>query len=167
MLPPIPFYYSFRLYYYYEFISSIKMHFITLKKEQNNYSKCSAFASALLHLFFTSNSVVCVYMRHKKFFCSRAQGTQAMALFEIFKMTKKLNDFEFFHFFTSLLITLAQEVITIRFLNHMLHWMCTNIFWKALFHRKIESSFFPLNPEILAKLFNLILLPNPNSNTAA
>jgi len=37
------------------------MHFITLKKEQNNYSKCPAFAScALLHLFFTSISVVFV-----------------------------------------------------------------------------------------------------------
>jgi len=32
---------------------------LSLKKEQNNYSKCSVFASsALLHLFFTSNSVV-------------------------------------------------------------------------------------------------------------
>jgi len=29
-------------------------------------------------------------------------------------------------------------------------------YWKALFHRKIESSFFHLNPEILANLFNLI-----------
>jgi len=28
--------------------------------------------------------------------------------------------------------------------------------WKALFQRKIESSFFHLNPEILTKLFNLI-----------
>jgi len=27
---------------------------------------------------------------------------------------------------------------------------------KALFHQKIESNFFHLNPEILAKLFNLI-----------
>jgi len=32
------------------------MRFITVEKEQNNYSKC--FASALLHLFFTSNSTV-------------------------------------------------------------------------------------------------------------
>jgi len=33
------------------------MHFIPLKKEPSNYSKCSAFASsALLHLFFNSNS---------------------------------------------------------------------------------------------------------------
>jgi len=32
--------------------------------------------------------------------------------------------------------------------------------WKALFHRKIESTFFHLNPEILAKLFKLS--PNPN-----
>jgi len=29
-------------------------------------------------------------------------------------------------------------------------------FTKALFHQKIESSFFHLNPEILARLFNLI-----------
>jgi len=37
------------------------MCFIILKKEQNNYSKCSAFAFfALLHLFFTSNPVVFV-----------------------------------------------------------------------------------------------------------
>jgi len=35
------------------------MRFVTLKIEQNNYSKCSAFASsAFLHVFFTSNSVV-------------------------------------------------------------------------------------------------------------
>jgi len=27
---------------------------------------------------------------------------------------------------------------------------------KALFHRKIDSSFFHLNTEILAKIFNLI-----------
>jgi len=42
----------------------------------------------------------------------------------------------------------------------------------ALFHRKIESTFLHCNPEILAKLFNLIyfltliltpqLSPNPN-----
>jgi len=36
------------------------MRFITLEKEQNNYSKCSAFASsaAFSHLFFSSNSTV-------------------------------------------------------------------------------------------------------------
>jgi len=33
------------------------MRFITLKKEQNNYSSVYA-SSALLHSFFTSNSVV-------------------------------------------------------------------------------------------------------------
>jgi len=34
------------------------MHFILLKKETSNYSKCSAFASsALFHLFFNSKSV--------------------------------------------------------------------------------------------------------------
>jgi len=34
------------------------MHFIPLKKEPSNYSKCFAFASsALLHLHFNSNSV--------------------------------------------------------------------------------------------------------------
>jgi len=37
------------------------MRFITLKKEQNNISKCSVFASsALLYLFFTSNFAVFV-----------------------------------------------------------------------------------------------------------
>jgi len=37
------------------------MRFVTLKKEQNNYRKCSVFASsALLHLFFTLNLVVFV-----------------------------------------------------------------------------------------------------------
>jgi len=44
------------------------MRFITLKKEQNNYSKCSVFASfALLHLFFTSNSVVLLSGRARLF----------------------------------------------------------------------------------------------------
>jgi len=37
------------------------MHFITIEKEQNNYSQYSAFASsALLNLFSTKNSVVLV-----------------------------------------------------------------------------------------------------------
>jgi len=35
--------------------------FFALKEEKNNYNKCSAFASfAILHLFFTLNSVVFV-----------------------------------------------------------------------------------------------------------
>jgi len=54
------------------------MRFITLKKEQNNYSKCSVFASStLLHLFFTSNSVVIVDTGRKIIPCPKAQGTLA------------------------------------------------------------------------------------------
>jgi len=52
-----------------------------LKKEQDNYSKCSAFASsALLHLFFTLNSVVFDDGERKNISCSRAQGTLATPL---------------------------------------------------------------------------------------
>jgi len=64
------------------FISSAKCVFINLKKEHNNYSKCSIFASALLYLFFTSNSVVFVDGMFL-FFCyfySRVQGTLAAPL---------------------------------------------------------------------------------------
>jgi len=51
------------------------MRFIALKKEQNIYRKYSAFASsALLHLFFTSNSVVFVDGGRKNVSCTRAQG---------------------------------------------------------------------------------------------
>jgi len=46
-----------------------------------------------------------------------------------------------------------------------------DIFGKALFHRKIESSFLHLNPEILTKLFHLIyylnLTPILTLNTTA
>jgi len=59
------------------------MHFIQLKKETNNYSKCSAFASsAHLHLFFKSNSVTFVEGGRKNIFCPRAQGNQATPLLE-------------------------------------------------------------------------------------
>jgi len=56
------------------------MRFITLKKEQNTYSKCFVFASsALLHLFFTS---LCSFVdRGRKIIpFSRAQGTLATSL---------------------------------------------------------------------------------------
>jgi len=56
------------------------MHFIPHKKKRK-YCKCSAFASsALLHLFFNSNSVSFVEGGHKNISCLRAQGTQAMPL---------------------------------------------------------------------------------------
>jgi len=52
------------------------MHFIPLKKETSNYSKCSAFAfSAFFHLVFTSNSVSFVEGGRKNISCPRAQGT--------------------------------------------------------------------------------------------
>jgi len=48
------------------------------KKDQNNYSKCFVFASsALLHLFFTSNSVDFIDRRRMIIPCPRAQGTLA------------------------------------------------------------------------------------------
>jgi len=57
------------------------MHFIPLKKETSNYSKCSAFASfALLHLFFNLNSVSFVERGRKNISCPRAQGTLATPL---------------------------------------------------------------------------------------
>jgi len=50
------------------------MRFFTLKKEQNNYSKCSDFtSSALLHLFFTLNLVVFVDRGLKIISCPRAR----------------------------------------------------------------------------------------------
>jgi len=50
-------------------------------KKNNNCSKCSAFASfALLHLFFTSNSVVFVDRGRKNVSCSRAQSKLATPL---------------------------------------------------------------------------------------
>jgi len=60
--------------------------FILLKKVQNNACQCSAFAfSALLYLFFTSNSAVFVDGEggYKNIFCFRAQGTLATPLFTI------------------------------------------------------------------------------------
>jgi len=57
------------------------MRFITLKKEQNNYSKSSVFASyGLLRLFFASKLVVFVDRRRKIIACPRAQGTLAPPL---------------------------------------------------------------------------------------
>jgi len=58
------------------------MHFIPLKKETSNYSKCSAFTSfALFHpFFFNSNSVSFVEGGRKNISCSRAQGSLATPL---------------------------------------------------------------------------------------
>jgi len=57
------------------------MPFITLKKDRNNYSKCCVFSSSvLLHLFFTSNSVIFVDRGRKIIPCPRAQGTLATPL---------------------------------------------------------------------------------------
>jgi len=57
------------------------MHSIPLKKEPNNYSKFSVFASsALLQLFFNSNSVSFVEEGRKNISCSRTQGTLATLL---------------------------------------------------------------------------------------
>jgi len=57
------------------------MHFIPLKKEPSNYSKCSAFASsALLYLSFNSNSISFVEGGRKNISCPRAQGTLATPL---------------------------------------------------------------------------------------
>jgi len=57
------------------------MHFIPLKKETSNYCKCSSFgSSALLHLFFNSNSVSFAEGGRKNISCSRAQGTLATPL---------------------------------------------------------------------------------------
>jgi len=54
--------------------------FIPLRKKQNNYSKYSAFASsAILHAFFTSNSVVFMTER-KNISCPRVQDTLATPL---------------------------------------------------------------------------------------
>jgi len=53
----------------------------TLKKVQDNHSKCYVFnSSALLHLFFSSNSEVFVDRGRKNISCPRAQGTLAMPL---------------------------------------------------------------------------------------
>jgi len=57
------------------------MHYIPLKNEPSNYSKYSAFASsALLHLFFNSNSVSFAEEGRKNISCPRAQGTLATPL---------------------------------------------------------------------------------------
>jgi len=56
------------------------MHFITLKKETSNYSKCSAFSSRTFSPIFYSNSVSFVEGRRKNISCPRAQGTLAAPL---------------------------------------------------------------------------------------
>jgi len=57
------------------------MHFIPLKKEPSNYSKCSAFASfALLHLFFNSNSEVYLKGTQEYFLLQGAGYTLATPL---------------------------------------------------------------------------------------
>jgi len=54
----------------------VKCVLLPSKKEQNNCSKCSVFASfALFHLFFTSNSIRFVDKERKSIFCPRAQDT--------------------------------------------------------------------------------------------
>jgi len=64
-----------------EFVYSTQMRFIAYEKEKNICSKCSTVASfALLHLSFTSNSVVCVDGGRKNVSCPRAQGTLATPL---------------------------------------------------------------------------------------
>jgi len=53
---------------------------INIEKEENNDSKCSAFAlSKLLNLFFTSNSVAFVGGA-QEYFLPRAQGALATPL---------------------------------------------------------------------------------------
>jgi len=52
------------------------MRFIILKKEQNNYSKCFAFVSSALFIYFlTSNSVLFIDKGRKNISCPGAQGT--------------------------------------------------------------------------------------------
>jgi len=68
------------------------MRFIFLKKEQNNYSKCSVFTSfALLGLFFTSNSVVFVDRGSKIIPYSRVQSTIATPLNLATPMTQLIS----------------------------------------------------------------------------
>jgi len=57
------------------------MRFITLKKEHNNYSQCSAFALPhVCTLFFTLNTVVFVDRGCRNIPCPRARGTLATPL---------------------------------------------------------------------------------------
>jgi len=69
--------------YYYnfvEFVSSVKC-ILFRSKKTSNYRKYSAFASsALLHLFFNSNSVIFVEGGRKNISCPRAHGTLATPL---------------------------------------------------------------------------------------
>jgi len=68
------------------------MCFISIEKEQNSY-KCYTFtSSALLHLFFTSNSVGFVSGRARLFSYHRAQGTLATPLDGLIHPKKKDKD---------------------------------------------------------------------------
>jgi len=72
--------------YYYNFVEFVCIAKCTLlfKQEPSNSSICSAFASsALLHLFFNSNSVSFVEGERKNISCPRAQGTLATPLFKV------------------------------------------------------------------------------------
>jgi len=95
--------------YYYnfvEFIPSDKSDFYPLQKKQNNYSKCSAFASSILfHLFFTSNSVVFVDGGYKNTSCPRAQETLATPLLEAGVLTT---------------VTTSQWLIVTQYLNNLI-----------------------------------------------
>jgi len=74
----------FSAYYYnvIEFDFSVKIRFSSLKNGPNNYRICSTFASsAVLHLFFTSNSVDFVDGGRKNVSYPRAQGILATPLF--------------------------------------------------------------------------------------
>jgi len=57
------------------------MHFIPLKKKPSNYSKCSAFASsALLHLYFNSNSASFIEGGAQEYFLPQGAGYPSYAL---------------------------------------------------------------------------------------
>jgi len=68
-------------------ISSLSSVFLTLnlfyypETRKNDHSKCSSFSSfTLLHLFFTSNTVIFVDVGGRNISCPRAQGTLATLL---------------------------------------------------------------------------------------
>jgi len=63
------------------------MHFIPFKKETSNYAFAS---SALLQLFFNSNSVSFVEGGCKNISCPRAQGTLATPLQGVSKRMDRL-----------------------------------------------------------------------------
>jgi len=58
--------------------------------------------------------------------------------------------------FQPFLLTYPEADLTSNFEFNFLHIRYDmKIIRKALFHRKIESNFFLLNPEIMANLFNI------------